>query len=90
MLPEKVSSFLEFGVQSQIASESTDGGDGQSEWLEAVGQSQPLILCFQNVLIDYSWESLPKELLQNADDAGATKVALFWIGAILPTGENLF
>jgi len=89
MLPEKVSSF--FGVRrlSQIASESTDGGDGQSEWLEAVGQSQPLIMCLQNVPKDYSWESLPKEFLQNADDAGATKFALFWIGAILPTGENL-
>ncbi|CAE8650392.1 unnamed protein product, partial [Polarella glacialis] len=44
-----------------------DGGD----WLEVTGQSEPLTRRLRNILKDYPWQSLVKEMLQNAEDAGA-------------------
>ena len=41
------------------------------DWLEVTGQHEPLTRRLKNILKDYPWQALVKEMLQNAEDAGA-------------------
>ena len=46
--------------------------------VEQVGQSEPLTTRLKTILKDYKDTSVIQELLQNADDAGATEVAVYY------------
>jgi sacsin len=49
--------------------------EGVEEW----GQNEPLTRRIKNLLKDYTdGFSVPKEIVQNADDAGATKVCFMY------------
>lgn len=51
----------------------------QHDWCEAAGQSEPLTTRLKNLLKDYPADvGLFKEMVQNADDAGATRVHFVW------------
>ncbi|CAE7284590.1 SACS [Symbiodinium natans] len=51
----------------------------QTDWCEAAGQSEPLTTRLKNLLKDYPADvGLFKEMVQNADDAGATRVHFVW------------
>jgi hypothetical protein len=62
-----------FGVRnlSEIVAQECSCGDG--DWLEVTGQHEPLTRRLKNILKDYPWQALVKEMLQNAEDAGAAK-----------------
>ena len=66
------SSCLRFGVRnlSEILAGECNCGDG--DWLEITGQHEPLTRRLKNILKDYPWQALVKEMLQNAEDAGAS------------------
>ena len=66
------SSCLHFGVRnlSEILAGECNCGDG--DWLEITGQHEPLTRRLKNILKDYPWQALVKEMLQNAEDAGAS------------------
>eukprot|EP00929_Paragymnodinium_shiwhaense_P112869 TRINITY_DN8112_c0_g3_i1.p1 TRINITY_DN8112_c0_g3~~TRINITY_DN8112_c0_g3_i1.p1 ORF type:complete len:4071 (+),score=984.48 TRINITY_DN8112_c0_g3_i1:367-12213(+) len=50
-----------------------------ADWFEAAGQSEPMTTRLKNLLKDYPADiSMFKEMVQNADDAGATKVHFIW------------
>uniref|UniRef100_A0A1I8JEX0 Reverse transcriptase domain-containing protein n=1 Tax=Macrostomum lignano TaxID=282301 RepID=A0A1I8JEX0_9PLAT len=64
-----------FREQARRRSES----DGDTEGAELCGQSESLTRRLHNILRDYSdGLAIPKELIQNADDAGATEVTLIY------------
>ena len=67
------SACARFGVLnlSQIVASECNSGEG--DWLEVTGQHEPLTRRLKNILKDYPWQSLVKEMLQNAEDAGASK-----------------
>ena len=51
----------------------------QHDWCEAAGQSEPLTTRLKNLLKDYPADvGLFKEMVQNADDAGARRVHFIW------------
>ena len=51
----------------------------QQDWCEAAGQSEPLTTRLKNLLKDYPADvGLFKEMVQNADDAGASRVHFVW------------
>ena len=53
--------------------------DSEDEFLECGGQSEPLTQRINRLLDEYSdGLAIPKELIQNADDAGATRVQLIY------------
>ena len=62
-----------FGVRnlSEILAQECSCGEG--DWLEVTGQHEPLTRRLKNILKDYPWQALVKEMLQNAEDAGASK-----------------
>ena len=66
------SSCLRFGVRnlSEIVAAQCDFGEG--DWLEVTGQQESLTTRLKGILKDYPWQSLVKEMLQNAEDAGAS------------------
>jgi len=50
-----------------------------ADWCEAAGQSEPITTRLKNLLKDYPADvSMFKEMVQNADDAGATEVHFVW------------
>uniref|UniRef100_A0A1I8FZ52 HEPN domain-containing protein n=1 Tax=Macrostomum lignano TaxID=282301 RepID=A0A1I8FZ52_9PLAT len=58
---------------------SESESDGDTEGAELCGQSESLTRRLRNILRDYSdGLAIPKELIQNADDAGATEVTLIY------------
>ena len=53
--------------------------DSDEDGLEYGGQSEPLTQRINRLLEEYSdGLAIPKELIQNADDAGATQVELIY------------
>ncbi|CAJ1339166.1 unnamed protein product [Effrenium voratum] len=65
------------GVSLVVAKDATEmhGAD----WCEAAGQSEPITTRLKNLLKDYPADvSMFKEMVQNADDAGATEVHIVW------------
>ncbi|CAJ0840008.1 9936_t:CDS:2, partial [Entrophospora sp. SA101] len=56
---------------------------------ESYGQKDSLIPSIRNILKDYSFESIFKEFLQNADDAGATRFHIIIDGRSHPTNSLL-
>ncbi|CAK0875091.1 unnamed protein product [Prorocentrum cordatum] len=65
------------GLSLVYAAEATDTAG--AAWYEAAGQSEPMTTRLKNLLKDYPSDiSMFKEMVQNADDAGATKVHFVW------------
>uniref|UniRef100_A0A1I8G404 HEPN domain-containing protein n=1 Tax=Macrostomum lignano TaxID=282301 RepID=A0A1I8G404_9PLAT len=63
---------LQTRLRSMASAEDLEG-------LELCGQSESLTQRLRNILKDYSdGLAIPKEIIQNADDAGATKVTLIY------------
>lgn len=62
----------------------------QHDWCEAAGQSEPLTTRLKNLLKDYPADvGLFKEMVQNADDAGAARVHFVWDNRKLGRGSLL-
>ena len=58
---------------------ATSSAAEQDRWYEAAGQSEPLTVRLKNLLKDYPADATVfKELVQNADDAGAHTVHFVW------------
>lgn len=66
-----------FGVPSLIRREMENGGIEDLEY-EQWGQQESLTTRIKNILEDYSDGPLFKEMLQNADDAGATCMKILY------------
>ena len=62
-----------FGVRNLSKIVAAQCGCGDQDWLEVTGQHEPLTTRLKNILKDYPWQAIVKEMLQNAEDAGATK-----------------
>ena len=62
-----------FGVPNLSKIVAAQCGCGDQDWLEITGQHEPLTTRLKNILKDYPWQAIVKEMLQNAEDAGATK-----------------
>ncbi len=57
-------------------SDSSDSSDSEEDCLHAAGQQEPLTRRLRNILREYAVESLFKEFLQNAEDAGGSRFRL--------------
>ena len=66
------SSCLRFGVRNLSEIVAAQCGCGEGDWLEVTGQQESLTTRLKGILKDYPWQSLVKEMLQNAEDAGAS------------------
>ncbi|CAE8605766.1 unnamed protein product, partial [Polarella glacialis] len=65
------------GLSLVYAREATEMAG--ADWCEAAGQSEPITTRLKNLLKDYPADiSMFKELVQNADDAGASRVHFVW------------
>jgi len=65
------------GLSLVYAREATEMAG--ADWFEAAGQSEPMTTRLKNLLKDYPADiSMFKEMIQNADDAGASKVHFVW------------
>ena len=62
----------------QLKSLSTMIANIEEFSFEQAGQSEPLTTCLSRILKEYKDNSVIQELLQNADDAGATEVAVYY------------
>ena len=74
----------QLNAQGQLDAESLSSlvrqlDKDQNDWCEAAGQSEPLTTRLKNLLKDYPADvGLFKEMVQNADDAGAGRVHFVW------------
>ena len=66
------SAYVRFGVRNLSEILAAECGCGEGDWLEITGQHEPLTRRLKNILKDYPWQALVKEMLQNAEDAGAS------------------
>ncbi|CAG8565122.1 11422_t:CDS:10 [Rhizophagus irregularis] len=74
-----VHSLVTQNIASELGIQTLRGrifGNENEEW-EIYGQHESLTTRIKNILNDYSMDSLFKEFLQNADDAGAKKFSVY-------------
>ena len=68
----------EMACTLQLKSLSTMMANTEEFFFEQAGQSEPLTTRLNRILREYKDTSVIQELLQNADDAGATEVAVYY------------